>query len=91
MENPFEIIFRQLADIQARLVELTHPSHAQRTTSERVLLVEEASQFLGIPKSSLYQKISRGEIPCTRHGKRVMFLESDLINWVRKGQRGGIQ
>lgn len=44
--------------------------------------IDEAAAFVGLPKSTLYQKIS--QIPHTKQGKRLIFTDRALSRWVKK-------
>lgn len=48
-----------------------------------LLTIDEAARFLRLTKRTLYQRL---DIPRVRYGHRVMFIEEDLVRWVR-GQR----
>lgn len=53
------------------------------------LTVKEAASFLNITVPTLYSKNSRGELPsCKPQGsKRLFFLKSDLIEYLKQGRR----
>lgn len=48
----------------------------------RFMGIDEAAAFVGLPKSTLYQKIS--QIPHTKQGKRLIFTDRALSRWVKK-------
>lgn len=50
---------------------------------EEPMDVKEAAAFLRCAVSTIYRDTSLGCIPCIRKGKRVLFLKSDLISWLR--------
>ncbi len=52
----------------------------------KLLTVEEAANFLNIKKSTMYAKVSKRDIPHSKQGKRLYFLKTDLIEWVKKGR-----
>ena len=53
-------------------------------TEMRTLNVEEACSFLKIHRNTLYQKIAAGEIHAARIGKAWVFVELDLVGYIRK-------
>lgn len=53
---------------------------------EQVLTLKEASSFLELSPATIYLKVSKREIPYSKKGKRLYFLKSDLIDWIRGGQ-----
>ncbi|MCS2496615.1 helix-turn-helix domain-containing protein [Bacteroides fragilis] len=40
--------------------------------------VKEAAEYLGIPKGTLYMKLSEGSIPATKPGKRYCLYRDEL-------------
>lgn len=53
------------------------------------LTIDEASHFLKLKKSSLYQKVNRREIPFYKpHGSKILrFSFQELNNWLQAGKR----
>ena len=54
---------------------------------ETYLNLKEACEFLGIAESTCYQRISRGEIPNFKKGRRLYFKRLELIKYVESGRR----
>lgn len=54
--------------------------------NNKPLNVEEAAAFLDVTKSHLYKLTSRGEIPHYKPGKRLYFLQSDLLEYVKNSR-----
>lgn len=54
---------------------------------DRIYGIQEASQFLGIAKPTIYTKTSNGTIPHFKKGKKLYFRESELIAWIEEGKR----
>lgn len=50
---------------------------------EEPMNVKEAAAFLRCAVSTIYRETANGCIPCIRMGKRVLFLKSDLIEWLK--------
>lgn len=48
----------------------------------KMMGIDEASEFTGIPVSTIYQKI--GQIPHQKVGKRLVFTDRGLTRWVRR-------
>lgn len=50
---------------------------------EKPLTVEEAAEFLGVKKSTLYKMTHRREIPFSKpHGKMIYFSKVELVRWM---------
>lgn len=46
--------------------------------------VQEASDYLGIPMSSLYQLTSKKLIPFHKRGRKLFFYQDELDAWIRR-------
>lgn len=59
---------------------------------KEVLNFNEACQYMGLSKSTLYKKTSQSEIPhyCPS-GKLIFFKRSDLDSWMLKNRRSTTQ
>ncbi len=58
------------------------------STPPRLLTVPEAAELLRLAPKSLYQLVSRRAIPYRKAGRRLLFLESELMEWtVPEGSR----
>ncbi|THD66827.1 DNA-binding protein [Robertkochia marina] len=54
--------------------------------SDQILTAEEAAKFLNLQLPTIYSKVSRGELPVMKNGKRLYFSKADLIAHL-KGSR----
>jgi excisionase family DNA binding protein len=43
----------------------------------------EVCSFLGLSRNTVYEAAGRGEIPCRRVGRRLIFSRSALVLWLR--------
>jgi excisionase family DNA binding protein len=53
----------------------------------RFLSVDEAAELLSISKRTIYGWVQQGRIPYRKAGRRVLFLESELLEWTRPDGR----
>lgn len=51
---------------------------------ERFLTVEEVSDLLRMPKSTIYQKVSEGLIKTYKPGKKILFDPEDVRNFMKR-------
>ena len=59
-----------------------------RTTMQpRFMTVREAAELLRLAPKSLYSLVSQRRIPFRKAGRRLLFLESELIEWTRPAER----
>ena len=50
---------------------------------EKLVDVQEAAEFLRIAPKTIYGLVSQRRIPFRKAGRRVLFLESELLEWTR--------
>jgi excisionase family DNA binding protein len=55
---------------------------AGRVAPGELLDVRGAADFLGRSERALRKDVERGKIPFRRHGARVLFRRSELLNWL---------
>lgn len=53
----------------------------------RLMNVQEAAKFLRVAPKTLYSLVSQRRIPYRKAGRRLLFLESELIDWTRPAER----
>jgi excisionase family DNA binding protein len=57
------------------------------TIQPRFMTVREAAEFLRVAPKTLYGLVSQKRIPARHAGRRLLFLESELIEWTRPPER----
>jgi len=50
---------------------------------ENVFNISQAATFLNLTQSALRAKISRRDIPYSKSGKRIFFLRTTLLEWIK--------
>lgn len=55
--------------------------------SEQLLTVQEAAEFLSLTVPTMYSKVSKGEIPVMKRGKRLYFSRTELLEYVKEGRK----
>lgn len=55
--------------------------------TEKFLTVEEAAKLLNITKQTIYEKVSRGELPVMKRGKRLYFSNTELYEYLKGGRK----
>jgi excisionase family DNA binding protein len=51
----------------------------------RFMDVQEAATFLSVSARTLYGWVSQGRIPYRKAGRRLLFIESELLEWTKPG------
>ena len=57
-----------------------------KDSEDEFLTVEEASAFLTLSLPTVYSKVSKKALPYMKKGKRLYFLKSDLIEYIKNGR-----
>lgn len=52
---------------------------------EPLVTVAEIARLLGVPRSFVYERTARGDIPCYRVGRLLRFRVSEVERWVADG------
>ncbi|HPE87678.1 MAG: helix-turn-helix domain-containing protein [Bacteroidales bacterium] len=94
MENT--LTFDQLPQAVATLTKevcelkqlLLQKSNQQATPpSEQLLTVKEAADFLNLSVPTIYSKVSRGELPVMKRGKKLHFSSTELMQYLKDGRK----
>ena len=54
------------------------------------VMSQEAAEYLGIPKGTLYMKLSEGSIPATKPGKRYCLYRDELDKWLESSRKNPV-
>ena len=54
---------------------------------ERLLTIQEAAEFLSLSVPTLYSKVSKGELPVMKRGKRLYFSRTELMEYIKQGRK----
>ena len=49
----------------------------------RFMDVHEAASFLNVSARTLYGWVSQGRVPYRKAGRRLLFIESELLEWTK--------
>ncbi|WP_347839990.1 helix-turn-helix domain-containing protein [uncultured Draconibacterium sp.] len=72
----------------SELKQLLQQKREQQATplEEQLLTVQEAADFLNLSVPTIYGKVSRGELPVMKRGKKLHFSSIDLWQYVKEGR-----
>lgn len=62
-------------------------SEASTQTNEKPLSISEVAEFLNLSTSTIYGKVSRGELPFMKRGKRLYFSQVELKQYLKEGRK----
>ena len=73
-----------MKNFENQLFKIEELIKSQNQNQIEFLDITEASGFLKLKKSTLYQLVFKREIPFYKNTKKLLFKKSDLVNWVDK-------
>ena len=86
--NDLPEVVAQLRDevmsLKSLLAEQRSVNNAKTVDTHVPMSVDEAAEYLGIPKGTLYMKLSEGTIPATKPGKRYCLYRDELDKWLEE-------
>ncbi len=54
---------------------------------EQLLIIQQAAEFLRLSVPTLYSKVSKGELPVMKRGKRLYFSRTELMEYLKDGRK----
>jgi excisionase family DNA binding protein len=67
--------------ISSTIKEVMNPP-VSKPIQPRYLGIKEAAKFLNLSVQTIYRFTSKGKIPFLKKGKKLLFLESELNDWL---------
>lgn len=64
---------------------------ADKPPSEDFIGTETACEILHLSSSRIYALVQEGRIPFYKPGKSLLFLKSELLDWLKQSRRNGQQ
>lgn len=55
--------------------------------AEQLLTVQQAAEFLNLSVPTVYSKVSRGELPVMKRGKKLHFSNTELMRYLKDGRK----
>ena len=93
-KNDLPEVVAQLRDevmsLRNLLTEQRSVNNAKAVDTHVPMSVEEAAEYLGIPKGTLYMKLSEGSIPATKPGKRYCLYRDELDKWLESSRKNPV-
>ncbi len=74
-------MYRRLERIEDLLLERSMPEQ-----EPDILNIQQASKLLNLTVPTIYSKVSRRELPFSKRGKKLYFLKTELLAFVKEGR-----
>lgn len=81
-----EEIIQKISDrVSDNIIKAINP--AKTAEEDRFLTIDETSKFIDLAKASVYGLVHRNKIPYHKKSKRLYFLKSEILDWIKSGKR----
>ena len=91
MKNPFEIIENRLSSIESLILDLKYPPQGAdpKELEDQWFSLDELVEYDPAKrvKATWYSLVSKGEAPYHKSGKHLVFLKSEIDEWLKSGKR----
>ncbi|MCB9032228.1 MAG: helix-turn-helix domain-containing protein [Chitinophagales bacterium] len=55
--------------------------------TERLLTIQETAELLSLKVPTMYSKVSKGELPVMKRGKRLYFSSTEILEYIKVGRK----
>ena len=73
--------------VKEALFELQQVNTGSTEKDNKFLTINEASSLLGLVPVTIYKKVSAGELPALKRGKRLYFEKETLLKYIQDNQK----
>ncbi|HOR82997.1 MAG TPA: helix-turn-helix domain-containing protein [Bacteroidales bacterium] len=74
-------------ELKAYFKETKETEQSPTYKHEQILNIREAAEFLSLSVPTLYSKVSKGELPVMKRGKRLYFSSDELLEYLKAGRK----
>ena len=75
----------EISSLKNLIEEKRDTSQSQKPDPDELMTIKQASEFLDLTVQTLYNKVSKNEIPFMKRGKRLYFSKEQLIDYLKQG------
>ena len=79
------MLTKEVSELKRLLIERQEQPIKQE--EDKLLTVQEAAQFLNLTVPTIYSKVSKGELPVMKRGKRLYFSRTELMEYLKEGRK----
>lgn len=85
LPNAVTVILQKVSRLESLLKQKQDNTTAE--ARENILNIQETANFLNLSVPTIYSKVSRGELPFMKRGKRLYFSSTELMDYLKKGRQ----
>ena len=79
------MLTKEVSELKALLLQKTEQQPQEQP--DQFLNIQQASELLQLTVPTLYSKVSKGELPVMKRGKRLYFSQKELTEYLKEGKR----
>lgn len=79
------VLIKEVSELKHLL--LLNGNKQSEALTEKLLNVQQAADFLNLSVPTVYSKVSRGELPVMKRGKKLHFSNTELIQYLKAGRK----
>jgi len=73
--------------VTANILKAVQNNNPTTEQPEQLLTIQEAAEFLSLTVPTIYSKVSKGELPVMKRGKRLYFSRTELLEYLKDGRK----
>ena len=73
--------------VTANILKAVQNNNPTTEQPEQLLTIQEAAEFLSLTVPTMYSKVSKGELPVMKRGKRLYFSRTELLEYIKDGRK----
>ena len=83
---------KEVSSMKALLLQSLHNGQNQqkKDNTHSLMSVEEAAEYLRMPKNTLYMKLQSGEVPASKLGKCWKIYQDELDKWLEVNRKNPV-
>lgn len=66
------------------------PKQPEISDERELMTTSEVSKMLKVARITVYRMAKRGDIPCYRNGKNLLFYKDEITEWVENSKTNGL-
>lgn len=86
-KNIDDFIFEVANEVAKRIVDWNLSIPKDNINKDKLLTIKEAAEFLSLATPTLYSKVSKGDLPYVKRGKRLYFSQEELSKYLQQGKK----
>ena len=79
------MLIKEVSEMRRLLVE--NQEQVQTSHEDDLLTIKQSSELLNLTVPTMYSKVSKGELPVMKRGKRLYFFRAELMDYIKEGRK----